>query len=56
MNNAIEFFRIVKGVRKVDSTKFLSISGNNRKRGNSYKLESMQCNTTIRSFFLVRNQ
>ena len=27
---------------------------NNRTRGNSYKLEKMQCNTNIRSFFNTR--
>ena len=47
----IETFKMVKGISKVDHTKFFSISENNRTRGNSYKLEKKQCNTNIRSSF-----
>ena len=42
---------MVKGINKVDYTKFFSMSLNNRTRGNSYKLEKKQCNTNIRSSF-----
>ena len=47
----IETFKMVKGISKVDYTKFFSISVNNRTRGNFYKLEKKQCNTNIRSSF-----
>ena len=52
--NSVEPFKMIKGINKVDCTKFFSISENNTTRGNSYKLEKMQCNTNIRSSFLVR--
>ena len=42
---------MVKGISKVDHTKFFSISEHNRTRGNTYKLEKKQCNTNIRSSF-----
>ena len=47
----IETFKMIKGISKVDYTKFFSISENNRTRGNSYKLEKKQCNINIRSSF-----
>jgi ribonuclease P/MRP protein subunit RPP40 len=47
----IETFKMVKGISKVDHTKFFSISEHNRTRGNTYKLEKKQCNTNIRSSF-----
>ena len=51
IGDLIETFKIIKGISKVDYTKFFSISENNRTRGNSYKLEKKQCNTNIRSSF-----
>ena len=42
---------MIKGISKVDYTKFFSISENNKTRGNSYKLEKKQCNINIRSSF-----
>ena len=47
----IETFKMVKGINKVDYTKFFSMSENNITRENSYKLEKKQCNTSIRSSF-----
>ena len=38
---------MVKGISKVDHTKFFSISENNRTMGSTYKLEKKQCNNKI---------
>ena len=47
----IETFKIIKGIDKVDYTKFFTLANDDRLRGHSLRLLKKRCNLVVRSSF-----
>ena len=47
----IELYRMLHGLEKIDSTKFVTISQGERTRGSSLKLYKKRCRLDVRKYF-----